>query len=543
MVQVQVPQTMVGRPHTNLAAKCSQNVINVVAGTSIRGSATSISLADPGLSDCPLVAVSEGFEQTTGYKQQECVGQNCRFLNDGCDMKNEVRMELRKAVSFGTEFLCVLDNRTKQGVEFKNLLHMTTIRVGTRAFIVGIQCDVTNTDFDNTNTSHIQELQQVVDRIFAANLDAWIGQAASDFQASLPVPYSQVLKENNEEEYNIALKNFVALENDLATANQSIIVISQKNTFVHAEEVCEENKNSKIKRSMSDPNVLHRVEDYDFTSPSTQPDTMSSNAGEVTPAVLSSVGSMGHADGRCTPCKFFLDKMGLGCRSGYDCRFCHEVHQKNKAKKKRKAKEALANAPGGYPVTANGNTMPANDTNSSKNLPGVSEDSVPNGECHFEVMSGKPALMYVPPGHSTNGLDPNCVQAFNFGVGQCVALPAVVLNGQTDMKAMEPALSFSIFPPLPNGLSMDTKTGDISGIVQHPSGVLPIKGHTSEHKVEVRIQAVVEGSGVPLGDFLFCEASIQIRLLDISVLLSHIRWIEEGPVGAGILHVECADVM
>lgn len=506
------------RPHVlmvgQFSAKRAHNATDVVAGTSIRGSTTSISLADPSLPDCPLVAVSEGFEQISGYSQQECVGRNCRFLNDSCDMSMEVRVELRKAVGFGTEFLCVLDNRTKHGKEFKNLLHMTTMRVGQKAFIVGIQCDVTNTDFDHMNTSHIQELQQVVDRIFAANLDAWIGQAASDFQASLPEPYSKVLKENNEEEYNVAMKNFIALENDLATANQNIIVISQKNTFVHAEEVCTERV--KVKRSMSDPNILQRQDEHISSPPSS---TADSRTNYLTPAVLSSVGSMGHAEGRCTPCKFFVDRMG--CRSGYDCRFCHEVHQKSKAKKKRKAKaEALA----------------ANSANpGGSGAPNCTSDDV------VPVDQGQPTLMYVPTGQSTALLEPGRMQAFNFGIGQCVALPAVVLNGEKDMKTMP--FIFSVSPALPEGLRLDPKTGDISGILQHPSnGVLPISGQTSQHKVEVHVQAVVEGSGVSLGNFLFCEALIQIRLLDISVLLSQIRWIKEGPAGTGILNVECAGI-
>jgi hypothetical protein len=538
----------------DMAAGLAQNLINVIAGTSIRGATTSITIADPGLFDCPLVAVSEGFEQITGYTQQQIVGRNCRFLNDGCEVDEDVRFEMRKCVSFGTQFLCVLNNLTKQGFPFKNLLHMVTMRVGKRAFIVGIQCDVTNTDFNQHNRSHILEMQQVVDRIFAANLDAWVGQAASDFQASLPVPYSKILKDNYIEEYNNALNHFVSLENDIAAANDKIILISQKNTFVHAEEVSDDSL--KIRRSLSDSHLPRFVEDMStdasttsqckYTSCDTSTTTRASWADQSEDgdlqmpfqANLSSVGSMGHPDGRCTPCKFFVDK-NTGCAKGYDCRFCHEVHTK-KSKKKRKAKaEATApkpaNSEGGYP------TSPA----AKPEAKYVEPPSFHVDDC-FQ-MADQCSLVFVPPGQTVSQVQPGKMQSFNFVVGQSIVLPAFLRQGQRDatqLKSMQQALNFTVTPALPAGLKLNEKTGEITGNMLPPSNTGNGKPYNqddrSTHKVEVRIKIMAAGAGIPLGEVPLCEAMIQIKILDMSALLSQLQWIETE--GEGVLNFKCVNV-
>eukprot|EP00746_Dinoflagellata_sp_MGD_P018843 gnl/MRDRNA2_/MRDRNA2_143721_c0_seq1.p1 gnl/MRDRNA2_/MRDRNA2_143721_c0~~gnl/MRDRNA2_/MRDRNA2_143721_c0_seq1.p1 ORF type:complete len:513 (+),score=101.18 gnl/MRDRNA2_/MRDRNA2_143721_c0_seq1:83-1621(+) len=498
--------------HQDVAAGLAQNLVNVIAGTSIRGATTSITIADPGLPDCPLVACSEGFEKITGYPQDAIVGRNCRFLNEGCEVDEDVRFEMRKCVNFGTQFLCVLNNLTRQGMDFKNLLHMTTIRIGKRAFIVGIQCDVTHTDFNQHNKSHTLELQQVVDRIFAANLDAWVGQAASDFQASLPVPYSKILKDNYAAEYNSALNHFVSLEDDIASANEKIILISQKNTFIHAEQLGED-PIGKLKRSMSDsqirPSFVGDISDVSTAASLREAD--SETASMCQQVNLLSVGSMGHGEGRCTPCKFFVDK-NTGCAKGYDCRFCHEVHVK-KAKKKRKAKADaqsvnITESQGGYPTSP-----PAKPAQEPQNIH-VDDCLQVADQC---------ALVYVPPSQSASQFQPGQMQNFNFAVGQNVMLPANLTRGQKDMKSMQQALTFSISPALPAGLTLNEKTGDITGTVQAPSGP---GNHHSKHTVKVQIKIMAAGAGIPLGEVPLCEATIQIRLLDINVLLSQIKWIE-----------------
>lgn len=62
---------------------------------------------------------------------------------------------------------------------------------------------------------------------------------------------------------------------------------------------------------------------------------------EGSEADLPSVGSMLHAEGKCTPCHFEL-QVGL-CWNGYECSFCH-LHPNEKRKHPSKAARARAKA-------------------------------------------------------------------------------------------------------------------------------------------------------------------------------------------------------
>ena len=51
------------------------------------GSQQNFVLSDPSLPDNPIVYCSEGFCKITGYKRQEIIGRNCRFLQGPGDAK------------------------------------------------------------------------------------------------------------------------------------------------------------------------------------------------------------------------------------------------------------------------------------------------------------------------------------------------------------------------------------------------------------------------------------------------------------------------
>jgi PAS domain S-box-containing protein len=238
-----------------------KNIESVEIGA-VNGMTPSVSLADPMLFDTPLIGVSAGFEEMTGYPQAEIVGQNCRFLNTGVMLEDDLRLRLRKAVALGTEFVGVLQNRRKTGELFLNLLHMTTLRVQNRAYIVGIQVNVTDCGFDVCDSTIRKELQQVVDRIFQASLDVWIDMAASDFNVSLPVPYSQLLSGYKEQSYEYSRINGVQVEQSLDAAMQNICAsqnktcVYQKNTFMHVKEAPhEDDVVTVLRRCQSEPTM------------------------------------------------------------------------------------------------------------------------------------------------------------------------------------------------------------------------------------------------------------------------------------------------
>eukprot|EP00929_Paragymnodinium_shiwhaense_P118247 TRINITY_DN90181_c0_g1_i1.p1 TRINITY_DN90181_c0_g1~~TRINITY_DN90181_c0_g1_i1.p1 ORF type:complete len:1344 (+),score=220.53 TRINITY_DN90181_c0_g1_i1:112-4143(+) len=110
----------------------------------IHNTPLSACIADPSLPDCPLVAVSANFVKLCGYSRDEVLGRNCRFLNKGCELKEEHREQLRKVCFDKTGdsvFGGVLTNRKKSGEVFQNILRLRSIFVGGQRFIVGTQLD------------------------------------------------------------------------------------------------------------------------------------------------------------------------------------------------------------------------------------------------------------------------------------------------------------------------------------------------------------------------------------------------------------------
>eukprot|EP01025_Chloroclados_australasicus_P002375 TRINITY_DN10542_c0_g1_i2.p1 TRINITY_DN10542_c0_g1~~TRINITY_DN10542_c0_g1_i2.p1 ORF type:complete len:727 (+),score=70.48 TRINITY_DN10542_c0_g1_i2:74-2254(+) len=102
-------------------------------------------VADATLPDIPLVYASDSFLQMSGYKAEEVLGRNCRFLQgEGTDPK-QVAI-LREGIRSGTTCSVRLLNYRKDGTPFWNLLTMTPIKdeQGKVVKFVGVQVDVTS---------------------------------------------------------------------------------------------------------------------------------------------------------------------------------------------------------------------------------------------------------------------------------------------------------------------------------------------------------------------------------------------------------------
>lgn len=223
---------------------------------SFRNARISVSLADPSQPDCPLVGVSQGFEQMTGYSRSEVVGRNCRFLNRGCPMPASVRHELRQAIHLRRKFVNVLVNRRKNGEVFKNLLHMTALRVGSTTYLLGIQADVTNSDVELSLKEHLEELNRIVDAIFATNVDAWAAIQLASYNATklnvfAPYAETQLIPRKGAWEVAEAKSAFVALASDDSPEGQRL---RYSNTFI---EICNEDNSrqawSTLRRVYSEP--------------------------------------------------------------------------------------------------------------------------------------------------------------------------------------------------------------------------------------------------------------------------------------------------
>ena len=94
--------------------------------------------------DNPIIYVSSGFEQLTGYTVAEVVGRNCRFLG-GLDTDPEALARLREAVRDGLPCDVELLNYRKDGTLFWNALSISPVHDSHRqvTHFVGVQQDVT----------------------------------------------------------------------------------------------------------------------------------------------------------------------------------------------------------------------------------------------------------------------------------------------------------------------------------------------------------------------------------------------------------------
>lgn len=109
-----------------------------------------VCISDPSKDDCPVVAVSRGFELLTGYMESNIIGKNCRFLNSprSSDISAELRARLQRAARGESTFLGVLPNATADGRHFENLLNLAPLEVQGKTFIIGIQMEVEGSNLD-----------------------------------------------------------------------------------------------------------------------------------------------------------------------------------------------------------------------------------------------------------------------------------------------------------------------------------------------------------------------------------------------------------
>jgi hypothetical protein len=117
---------------------------------SVGGIACAVS--DPAAEDCPLVYVSAGFQDLTGYTTEFTTGRNCRFLqpisktiNDAfnLDDRKEMRSFCIDPQPNGKVIVNLLVNENAvTGERFWNLLRMQYIGIEARQYIFGVQTTI-----------------------------------------------------------------------------------------------------------------------------------------------------------------------------------------------------------------------------------------------------------------------------------------------------------------------------------------------------------------------------------------------------------------
>ncbi|KAK6851953.1 hypothetical protein PG995_012078 [Apiospora arundinis] len=111
-------------------------------------------VCDVTMNDCPIVYVSDNFQNLTGYSRHDIIGQNCRFLQspDGQVeagtkrefVDNRAVFNLKQKIAEGKEVQQSLINYRKGGKPFLNLLTMIPIPWDTSEirYIIGFQIDL-----------------------------------------------------------------------------------------------------------------------------------------------------------------------------------------------------------------------------------------------------------------------------------------------------------------------------------------------------------------------------------------------------------------
>lgn len=104
----------------------------------------SITISDATNPDMPLIYINDGFEHFSGYKREEALGKNCRFLQGHMRDQEGVHI-LRDAIAKRKGCLVELTNFKKTGERFINRLSIRPIfnKAGILKYFLGLQNDVT----------------------------------------------------------------------------------------------------------------------------------------------------------------------------------------------------------------------------------------------------------------------------------------------------------------------------------------------------------------------------------------------------------------
>lgn len=122
-----------------------------------------VCLTDPNLKDDPIVFCNEAFQQLTGYRSEEIIGRNCRFLQ-GPDTDQKQVTKIREAIQSEEVVVVEILNYRKDGSTFWNTLHLGPIydANGKLTYFFGSQWDVTDIHQSRAEERHAKALAREI---------------------------------------------------------------------------------------------------------------------------------------------------------------------------------------------------------------------------------------------------------------------------------------------------------------------------------------------------------------------------------------------
>ena len=111
--------------------------------SALSGSQQNFAISDPSLPDNPIVYVSQGFLDLTGYTLDQVLGRNCRFLQGPGTDQNAVEV-IRRGIQEGVDTSVCLLNYRADGTPFWNQFFVAALRDAENNVVnfVGVQCEV-----------------------------------------------------------------------------------------------------------------------------------------------------------------------------------------------------------------------------------------------------------------------------------------------------------------------------------------------------------------------------------------------------------------
>ncbi|MEO3407533.1 PAS domain-containing protein [Mucilaginibacter sp. CAU 1740] len=138
-------------------------LIKAALDSSISG----IIITDNQLPDNPIIYCNKSFEDLTGYRRDEIIGHNCRFLQAN-DRNQAEREMIRNGIQKGEHVAVEIRNYRKDGELFWNELFISPIRSaeGTVTHFVGVQHDITKKKKAEADLQQekVQREQKIADR-------------------------------------------------------------------------------------------------------------------------------------------------------------------------------------------------------------------------------------------------------------------------------------------------------------------------------------------------------------------------------------------
>lgn len=101
-------------------------------------------VTDPNQSDNPIIFCNEAFRRLTGYRDDEIIGRNCRFLQ-GPETDNATIAKIREGIAAGHDVAVDILNYRKDGTTFWNAVFISPVRdeAGTIIYFFASQLDFT----------------------------------------------------------------------------------------------------------------------------------------------------------------------------------------------------------------------------------------------------------------------------------------------------------------------------------------------------------------------------------------------------------------